>query len=258
MAQLKEPPEQLWRDFKKSCEGERRESLRNQLVEQYLPLVRYTAERVLAKLPNHVELDDLMSAGIFGLIDAIEGYDLTREVKFKTYCSMRIRGAILDELRSFDWVPRLVRSKANQLEQASRDLETELGRAPTDRELASRLKISIKDLDDFMREASAVSMFSFADDRDDSRNTRGIEMMEDRRAADPIQRMQKEDVLDFLVKSLTLKERLIILLYYCEELTMREIGLVLDLSESRVCQLHTRIILRLKKQFENVRFDLLS
>ncbi len=258
MGKLQEVSPDVWRAFKKCKDPARRKELRNDLIEKHLPLVRYTAERIRVKLPNHVELDDLMSAGIFGLIDAIEGFDLTRNVKFKTFCTMRIRGAILDELRSFDWVPRLVRSKANQLESASRELETAMGRAPTDEELASKLNLTMAELDEFLREASAVAMFSFSDDRDDSRSTRTIDMVEDSRGSDPVDRLLKDDVLDYMTRDLNLKERLIVLLYYCEELTMREIGLILDLSESRVCQLHSRIILRLKKQFEGSKLDLLA
>src|ERR1700728_1344965 len=130
---------QVWIEYKKT----KTEKLRNALMENYLHLVRYNAERIHVKLPDEVELDDLMSAGIFGLMDAINAFDLERGVKFETYCAPRIRGAILDELRSMDWVPRLVRSRAHKLDTAAKALEAELGRSPTNHEIASRLKVSI-------------------------------------------------------------------------------------------------------------------
>src|SRR6202050_1238319 len=129
---------QVWTDYKKN----KTEALRNMLMEHYLHLVRYNAERIHVKLPDEVELDDLMSAGIFGLMDAINTFDLERGVKFETYCAPRIRGAILDELRSMDWVPRLVRSRAHKLDGATKQLEVELGRSPTNEEVAKRLKVS--------------------------------------------------------------------------------------------------------------------
>src|ERR1041385_968384 len=125
---------EVWREFKRTGE----ERLRNILIERYLPLVRYIAERLLAKLPQNIDVDDLTSAGIFGLMDAVKGFDINRGLKFETYCTTRIRGAILDELRSLDWVPRIVRNKANRIDAAWKDLEIELGRTPTDMEMAQR------------------------------------------------------------------------------------------------------------------------
>ena len=134
------------------------EALRNILMENYLHLVRYNAERIHVKLPDEVELDDLMSAGIFGLMDAIDAFDLDRGVKFETYCAPRIRGAILDELRSMDWVPRLVRSRAHKLDSATKQLEVELGRAPTNEEIAKRLKVSMAEFEKMAKDASAVGL----------------------------------------------------------------------------------------------------
>src|SRR5271156_2989889 len=135
--------QQLWRDYR----GEPTTDLRNQLVELYLPLVKYNAERIWARLPEGVDLDDLISAGVFGLMDAIDAFDLDRGVKFETYCVPRIRGAMLDELRTMDWVPRLVRSKATQMEEALKTLEARLGRSPTEIELSQRLEISVAELE---------------------------------------------------------------------------------------------------------------
>src|ERR1700742_4453936 len=136
--------QELWLKFKADPENQ---ELRNRLVEQYLPLVKYNGERIWARLPEGVELDDLVSAGIFGLMDAIDAFDLTRGVKFETYCVPRIRGAMLDELRTMDWVPRLVRSKASKLNEAVKTLETRLGRAPSEHELAEQLAISVAELE---------------------------------------------------------------------------------------------------------------
>jgi FliA/WhiG family RNA polymerase sigma factor len=146
----------VWIEYKKN----KTEALRNVLMVNYLHLVRYNAERIHVKLPDEVELDDLMSAGIFGLMDAINAFDLDRGVKFETYCAPRIRGAILDELRSMDWVPRLVRSRAHKLDGASKQLEVELGRAPTNEEVAKRLKVSMAEFEKMAKDASAVGLVS--------------------------------------------------------------------------------------------------
>src|SRR5207248_4403714 len=147
---------QLWRDYRAAPTLD----LRNQLVELYLPLVRYNAERIWARLPEGVELDDLISAGVFGLMDAIDAFDLDRGVKFETYCVPRIRGAMLDELRCMDWVPRLVRSKASKMEEARKSLEAELGRPPRPEELAAKLGVPLEQLPDYVGEATAVSLVS--------------------------------------------------------------------------------------------------
>src|SRR5262245_43813856 len=148
--------QQLWRDYKNEPTVE----LRNRLVENYLPLVKYNAERIWSRLPEGVELDDLISAGVFGLLDAIEAFDLGRGVKFETYCVPRIRGAMLDELRTMDWVPRLVRSKASKLEEARKSLEAQLGRPPRAEEMAAKLGVTVEELDKMTGDATAVSLVS--------------------------------------------------------------------------------------------------
>ncbi len=213
------------------------EALRNVLMEHYLHLVRYNAERVHVKLPDEVELDDLMSAGIFGLMDAIDAFDLERGVKFETYCAPRIRGAILDELRSMDWVPRLVRSRAHKMESATKQLEVELGRSPTNEEIA--------------KDASAVGVVSLSRkwfETDSNKDVREIDVLEDKKGANPVREIQRKDLKELLTKGLSRAERLIIILYYFEEMTMKEIGATLDLSESRVSQMHSSILARLKAQ----------
>src|SRR6476660_5910299 len=156
--QQKRDIKDVWIDYKKH----KTEPLRNILMENYLHLVRYNAERIHVKLPDEVELDDLMSAGIFGLMDAIAAFDLDRGVKFETYCAPRIRGAILDELRSMDWVPRLVRSRAHKLDNASKELEVEMGRTPTNDEIAKRLKVPMAEFEKMAQDAPAVRLVSLS------------------------------------------------------------------------------------------------
>ena len=225
--------------------------LRNRLVEEYLPLVKYNGERIWSRLPDGVELDDLISAGVFGLMDAINAFDMNRGVKFETYCVPRIRGAMLDELRSMDWVPRLVRSKASKLNEAIKQLETKHGRHPTDQELAEQMGLSIQELEKLVQEANAVGLISLNKkwyETDSYKDVREIDILEDKKGEDPTRRVQKSDLMRLVTKGLNRNERLIIILYYYEELTMKEIGATLDLSESRVSQMHSAIVQRLQGQ----------
>lgn len=240
--------QQVWQEFKKDPSNK---YLRNRLVERYLPLVKYNGERIWARLPEGVELDDLVSAGVFGLMDAIDAFDLSRGVKFETYCVPRIRGAMLDELRTMDWVPRLVRSKASKLGEATKQLETRLGRAPTENELAEQLGITLPELEKMILEANAVNLISLNKkwyETDSYKDVREIDILEDKKGEDPTRRVQKNDLMRLVTKGLNRNERLIIILYYYEELTMKEIGATLDLSESRVSQMHSSIVHRLQSQ----------
>jgi len=241
--------DKVWRRYKLS--GDR--ALRNVLMENYLPIVKYNAERISAKLPDEIDSDDLISAGVFGLIDAIAAFDLERGVKFETYCAPRIRGAILDELRSMDWVPRLVRSRAHKLQHLARRLEASLGRSPSEAELAEALHLSRREFDKLMREATAVALISLSrkySETDSSKEVCEIDVIEDRRGRDPVRDIQRKDLKELLTRGLTRAERLILILYYYEEMTMKEIGLTLDLSESRVSQMHSAILTRLKEQLQ--------
>ena len=243
-----EDVEQLWIEFKRDLSNQ---DLRNRLVEMYLPLVKYNAERIWSRLPEGVELDDLISAGVFGLMDAIDAFDLSRGVKFETYCVPRIRGAMLDELRTMDWVPRLVRSKASKLNEAVKDLEARLGRQPNENELAEEMQISVPELEKMMMDANAVNLISLNKkwyETDSYKDVREIDILEDKKGEDPTRRIQKADLMRLVTKGLNRNERLIIILYYYEELTMKEIGATLDLSESRVSQMHSSIVDRLKNQ----------
>ena len=241
---------QIWVQYKQ----EPSQPVRNFLVENYLHLVKYNAERIYSKLPDEVELDDLISAGTFGLMDAIDAFDLTRGVKFETYCAPRIRGAILDELRSMDWVPRLVRARAHKLGQAARDLEGMLGRAATDEEIAEQMDIGEEEFIKLKRDATAVSLVSLSRkwfETDSQKDVCEIDVLEDKRGEDPLLEIQRRDLKDTLVRGLSRAEKLILVLYYYEEMTMKEIGATLDLSESRVSQMHSSILARLKAQISH-------
>lgn len=244
----------LWREYDETKSQE----LRNVLLEHYLPLVKYVAERLHARMPREVELDDLMSAGVFGMMDAIDNFDPDRGVKFETYCNPRIRGAILDELRSLDWIPRLVRSRAHKLDDAYRRFEVKHGRVPTDSELARDLDMSEDELGNLMRSASAASVISLNRnycESDGSRVVQEIDVLKDGRIEDPTTNLQKQDLRELITRGLNQKERLIIILYYYEEMTMKEIGMTLNLSESRVSQMHASILLRLQNQLVQRRHD---
>ncbi|MEX0702479.1 MAG: FliA/WhiG family RNA polymerase sigma factor [Planctomycetales bacterium] len=243
----------LWLAYKKSPDSR---ELRNALMERYLPLVRYNAERVWSKLPEGVDINDLISAGVFGLMDALRAFDLTRGVKFETFCVPRIRGAMLDELRTMDWVPRLVRSKASKLEAARKQVEAQMGRPPSDVEMAKHLKMPLDEYERLKSEASAVNLVSLNKkwyETDSYKDVREVDILEDAKGEDPTKGIQKRDLMKLVTRGLNRNERLIIILYYYEELTMKEIGNTLGLSESRVSQMHSSIVARLKDQLHQRR-----
>ena len=251
MATTVAPAEDIQEIWKRYKEDGPTEELRNRLIERYLPLVKYNGERIWQRLPEGVELDDLISAGVFGLMDAIDAFDLSRGVKFETYCVPRIRGAMLDELRTMDWVPRLVRSKASKLNEATKKLEARLGRAPNENELAEYMELSVPELEKMISDANAVNLISLNKkwyETDSYKDVREIDILEDKKGEDPTRRVQKNDLMRMVTKGLNRNERLIIILYYYEELTMKEIGATLDLSESRVSQMHSAIVNRLQCQ----------
>jgi RNA polymerase sigma factor for flagellar operon FliA len=246
--------EDIWGLYRKAYDGGEKtaaelEKLRNILMERHYPLVKYIAERLLQTLPKSIEVDDLISAGLFGLMDAIRGFDPDRGIKFKTYCTTRIRGSILDQLRSQDWVPRLVRLKAGKIEKTLHRLQGEYGREPTHAELAKALDMSHAELATEISSARAKTMFSLSDrwdDRDDDSPMEKMEIVEDRTAIDPIGELNRRDLMIYITRSLTHKERFIIEQYYQVGHTMREIGEMLSLTESRVCQIHSNVMSRLK------------
>lgn len=230
------------------------QKLRNYFMERYLPLVRYNSERIYARLPDEVDVEDLMSAGLFGLMDAINAFDLERGVKFETYCAPRIRGAILDELRTMDWVPRLVRHRSSKVDGARNALEMKLGRKPTQQEIADHLGVDSEEYKKLHRDSSAVGVVSLSRkwrQSDGNRELREIDVIKDRSQANPLKETQRRDLKDLITKGLSRAERLIVVLYYYEEMTMKEIGATLDLSESRVSQMHSSILARLKAQMQH-------
>ena len=238
----------LWQDYRRS----RDQSLRDRLILTYAPLVKFVAGRVGASLPSHVDEQDLVSYGLLGLIGAIERFDPDREIKFETFAMARIRGAIIDELRSLDWVPRSVRTRARQIERAIAVLERELMRAPTDEEIAKKLGITGEELEDSLHEISRSSVAAL----DELWSPSGggdqialIDTIKDETEPDPEMSLEQSEVREALaeaISSLPEREKLVVTLYYYEELTLREIGEVLGVTESRVSQLHTKAILRLK------------
>jgi len=242
--------EELWTTYAESPS----EEMRNFLMEKYLHLVRYNAERIYARLPDEVDIEDLMSAGLFGLMDAIDAFDLERKVKFETYCAPRIRGAILDELRSMDWVPRLVRHRTSRVEQARQSIEMSTGRKATDDEVAQKLEIEQEEFDKYKRDSQAVSVTSITRkcfQSDGGRELREIDVIRDETQTGPVRDLQRKDLKDLITRGLSRAERLIVLLYYYEGMTMKEIGATLDLSESRVSQMHSSILARLKAQMQH-------
>ena len=238
---------EVWQDYRRTHS----EELRNMLLTHFLHIVRYSAERLSAKLPDEVELDDLISAGTFGLLDAIEAFEPERGIKFETYCAPRIRGAILDELRAMDWVPRLVRSRAHKLQSTTQALQAELGHTPDQAEIAQRLGVSMREFRKIVKDARAISQISFNRKRFDSDGSRQVEelnLLSDPKSTDPVSQAHRRDIRSLITKGFSRAECLIIVLYYYEDMTMKEIGATLDLSESRVSQIHSSILHRLKDQ----------
>ncbi|MCE2966905.1 MAG: FliA/WhiG family RNA polymerase sigma factor [Phycisphaerales bacterium] len=249
------PVNDLWREYTRS----RSETIRNYFWERYNHLVRFIAERTYARLPDEVDINDLVSAGQFGLMDAINAFDLAYNVKFETYCANRIRGAILDELRAMDWVPRLVRVRSAKVAQAVQRFEMRTGRSPTEDELTIELGVDNEEWEKIHRDSKAVGTTSI--DRklfrsDGNKDVTEIDIIKDDTQSNPVIESQRRDLKELLTKGLSRAERLIVTLYYYEELTMKEIGITLDLSESRVSQMHSSILARLKTHMLNRRREL--
>ncbi len=239
---------ELWRRHLEAGD----QDARRRLVEQYVRLVKYVAGRMAIGLPHYVEFNDLISAGLLGLIQAVDNFDHLRGIKFETYAIPRIRGAILDELRSQDWFPRSLRRKAKQLEEAYSRLEAKLGRPATDEEVARHLGIPLEDLDGMLGEVAVAAIMSLdaeAEAEEGEQQTSLGDYLADPRS-DDIERVLAEREMRELVAGrigeLPEKEQLVLVLYYYEELTLKEIGEILDVTESRVCQIHTKAILRLQ------------
>jgi len=240
---------ELWRSFKE--EGD--QQARDRLILAYAPLVKYVAGRMSSGLPTHIEEADLISYGLLGLIGALERFDPGREIKFETYAIARIKGSIIDELRSLDWVPRSVRAKAREIEHACALLENRLQRVPTDDEIAKELRISVDEFQHALTQISNTSMVAldelWAISGSDGDTASLIDTIEDPRSRDPSRMLDLSEMkgrLALAIEALPPREKVVIALYYYENLTLREIGEVLGVTESRVSQLHTKAILRLK------------
>ncbi len=222
---------------------------REQIIKDYVPLVKFVAHRIASRLPSHVELDDLINSGILGLMDAIEKFEPARNIKFKTYAELRIKGAILDGLRDLDWVPRSLRRKKKDIEGAYHSLEQQMGRAATDEEVALHLGMPLEELHKNLDDLKGVTLGTFVEVGEDGEGESLISFVPDPDAEDPSQTFQASEIKDILREAMELlpkKEKFVVQLYYFDELTMKEIGTLLNITESRVSQLHTKAMLRLR------------
>jgi RNA polymerase sigma factor for flagellar operon FliA len=246
----------LWVEFKETADPR----LRERLILHYSPLVKYVAGRVGVGLPPNIEQADLVSYGIFGLIDAIEKFDLGRAIKFETYAISRIKGAIIDELRAIDWIPRSVRYKAREVEKAYAALEARLHRTPTEPEVAAELGIGLDDLHTIFSQVSFVNVIAL----DELLNVGGergdkvslVDTLEDTRAEDPVAAFETEETKYLLAKAINTlpeREKIVVTLYYYEGLTLAEIGQVLGVTESRICQMHTKAVLQMRSKLSDAR-----
>ncbi|EQC47220.1 FliA/WhiG family RNA polymerase sigma factor [Bacteriovorax sp. Seq25_V] len=231
--------------------------VKDEIVVEYAPLIKYIAQKIASRLPANIELDDLISCGVIGLMDAIEKFDPSRDNKFKTYAEFRIRGAILDELRAQDWVPRSIREKAKVIDRAYSKLEAELGRPATDEEMCAELEMSKEDFHDMLNKAKSVSILNIDDsatfNRNDKRTMAG--MNEDSKHVNPFTAVANKNFRDKIkegISQLPEKQRLVLSLYYYEDLNLKEIGQVLDVTESRVSQLHTQAVSKLKAKLQTM------
>ena len=253
-ADAEEVLRQLWIDFKATEE----QGLRDRLILHYSPLVKYVAGRVGVGLPPNIEQSDLVSYGIFGLIDAITKFDLAREIKFETYAITRIRGAIIDELRSIDWIPRSVRAKAKSVERAYAELQTTLHRTPTEAEVAAHMEISLSDLHAIFSQVSYVNVVALDELLGGGDKGEGVSLgdtLEDTRAEDPVMAFETEETKQILadaINGLPEREKVVVTLYYYEGLTLAEIGKVLGVTESRICQMHSKAVIQMRSKMAEV------
>lgn len=247
--------EELWLLYRKT----RDPRIRDRFVKQYAPLVKYVAGKIAIGMPHNVEFDDLVGFGVFGLFDAIEKFDPEKHVKFKTYAVTRIRGAVFDELRSIDWVPRSVRQKTREVEDAVRRLETTLGRSATDQEIADDLGVGIDEFQKLMLKISGTSILSLNDvwyTGDDNEKVSIVESVESPQSLNPDTIVEKDEIKRVIVQAINElpdKEKKVLVLYYYEDLTLKEIGEVLEVTESRISQLHTKAIMRLRAKLTNIK-----
>ncbi len=245
----------LWEDYKKHHDLK----LREYFIKKYAPLVKYVAGKVAVGMPHNVEFDDLVSYGTFGLLDAIEKYDPAKEVKFKTYAMTRVRGGIFDELRNVDWIPRSIRQKAKQVEKIILELENRMGRTAEDEEIAHELDIDLDEFHELMSKISGTSLISLNDvwhGNDENEEMVFVDTLESPEALNPDIIVEREEIKNMIVeciKKLPDREKKVVVLYYYEDLTLKEIGEVLEVTESRVSQLHTKAIMRLRGRLSQMK-----
>lgn len=242
----------LWEEFRRTGDVE----IRNRLVEKYLYIVKYVSDRLQQRLPRSIPPEDIRSAASYGLIRAVENFDHRRGTRFESYCATRVRGAILDELRSRDWVPRMIRNNSTRMKTARDKLRREIGREPTAHELAQSLEVSRDKVETMIRESNFVSMFTFSRCEEEAQRGESEErslIYEDKNSEAPFERIFLKDLSDHLMTALSHREKMVILLYYVEDLSMKEIGKVLNISESRVSQIRTTTLAKLRTKVEEVR-----
>ncbi|MCR5080285.1 MAG: RNA polymerase sigma factor WhiG [Treponema sp.] len=246
---------ELWKEFKKT----KSVAIRDRLIRQYMPLVKWVAGRVSSGMPDSVEFDDLVGFGQFGLLDAINKFDVDKGVKFKTYASTRIRGAIFDELREMDWVPRSVRQKSKEIEDAIVELEAKLGRTASDAEIAQSMNMTEAEYQNTIMKVSGTSVLSLNDvwySGDDSEHISIGDSIEAPNSLNPDVIVEREEVRRVIIQAieeLPQNEKMVIVLYYHEDLSFKEIGQVLNVSESRISQLHTKANLRLRAKLTSIK-----
>ena len=246
---------ELWLKYKK----EKKTELRDYFIKQYAPLVKYVAGKVAIGMPYNVEFDDLVGFGVFGLFDAIEKFDPEKHVKFKTYAVTRIRGAIYDELRSIDWVPRSVRQKTREIEEIVHHIESNLGRSASDAEIAQKMGVSVEEFHKNIYKISTSSILSLNDlwyTGEDNDKVSIVDSIESSQSLNPDTIVEREEIKKVIVQAINElpdKEKKVLVLYYYEDLTLKEIGKVLDVTESRISQLHTKAILRLRAKLTSLK-----
>ncbi len=249
--------EGIWEHYK----GSQKKELKDKIIVGYTPLVKYIAGRMNVYLAGNVEYDDLVSYGIFGLIDAVDKYKFTKNVKFETYASLRIRGAILDSIRKMDWIPRTLRQKQKQFEKVISELEAELGRFPTDEEIAEKMEVKPDEVEKLMQETTIAQVISLDDYTDQNHETNVLDLSEDSKAISPEKEIENDEAKEMLKDALNIlneREKKLVFLYYYEELTLKEISKVLEVSESRISQLHSKVLLKLKNKlgkFQTILLD---
>ena len=231
---------------------------REEVIKRYSPMIKYVANRIAMRLPPHIEVDDLISVGVLGLMDAISKYDSSRGAKFKTYAEFRVRGAILDELRAMDWVPRSIRQKASSVDKVVQALQAKLSRTPEDEEVAKEMGLSLDQFHDTLNETKSIPVFSLEDlgiAKESGEQQSLLDCLAGKADADPqtqIRLIELKEIIAKAIDALPEKERLMVSLYYYEELTMKEIGAVLEITESRVSQIHSKAVYRLRTKLKAI------